>query len=176
MGTSIGVVASWLARTIRPESPLICVEANPTLLATIRTNLKLNVPNRQFTLLNRAVAYDNHSSIFFRPGSDTLSGYVTDVPPGIPIEKITLTKVLSLAGLLDQDYVLVCDIEGSEAGLIVEEHPALLKCRQLLIELHPGTYQDRRYSVAALRDTLINARGFEVEVCYGNVFLFTRPN
>lgn len=66
---------------------------------------------------------------------------------------------------------MICDIEGSEAEVFLNETVALDSCSSILIELHPIKYTDTFYLIESLVK-LIENRSFTLKDSYGPVHYF----
>ena len=175
LGSCLGVVSSIIAVQQDRAQQLICVEANPFLVDTIKKNVTTNAPWKQLSVLNRAIDYTGQSQATFvldrlvnsRVGRLDDTTQVTEVPTS------TLAEIVAL--LYGRDYTLVTDIEGAEAGFIVHGERDLTRCQQIICELHDTDYEGRSYTVEKLRKLLETQHGFTVRDSYGPVFVFEKP-
>lgn len=172
LGSSIGVVSSHLG-TLSARR-LVCVEANPDLAAVAKSNIALNCPGRPFTVLNRAIDYhpSKRPLVGFAGGGDTISGHIVE-PEALDarylVETTTLSRLLSDTGI--EEYVLVADIEGAEAAIVLNDGEALLKCRQMVIETHASP---RMTAVEIVQK--ITERGFTVTGQRGPVYVLEQTS
>ncbi len=141
LGASIGVTGAFLRRQLEPGRRLVCVEANPDLLDTLRTNVGFRAGDDRVVVEQGAVDHSGRDTVVLTLG-ETTDGSSVGAPATSAAGEGVEVPVVHLGPLLERygigDYVLVCDIEGSEAGLVRTEAEALAGCRQLLIELHDG--------------------------------------
>lgn len=176
LGSSLGVVAAHIACKLGPERRLVCVEANPALLECIQTNVHRNAPHAQVTIVYGAVEYpaDRRACVRLALGFDNLVSRVVEdgSQEWIPVPAITLSRILLEHGL--DDYALVSDIEGSEAGVIEQGGEALAHCQQIIIELHHTTRAGRRVTIGELVRTLQEKHGYRIREQLGSVFVFER--
>jgi FkbM family methyltransferase len=186
LGSNIGVVATHIAKKLSRERQLICLEANLDLIQTVRANLQRNVPSRKVEVLNLAIYYGSSDHVLFIQEEDSRASRILDDTSDNPLEpsshlsgleRIVCVPATQLSTLLKQvnfdDFALVCDIEGAEAGIILQDCEALQNCRQMIIELHPGSYGAWNCDVEDLRVSLENL-GFGVAQRRGHVYCFTR--
>jgi FkbM family methyltransferase len=172
-GASLGFVSCQIRRRLERNARLFCVEANPNLLPVLRRNLELNVPGAEVTTINAAVDESGAEFIELALGRDNLDSRVNaSADRRITVKAIQLREFVREHAI--EQYALVCDIEGSEAGFIFGDPAALQGCRQILIELHNTAWNGRDLSVGNLRDALVDRHGFRQVDTYGRVFVFER--
>lgn len=178
LGSSIGVVASQIARLQQPGHKLVCVEANPELVALLTRNLERNASEREFHVLNRAIDYDpSRSQVALVFGDTNLGGRtVGREAEGMRhrnVDTSTLSEILAQNGI--DSFALVSDIEGAEVGILRHDRAALERCEQLCIELHDSPSSPPDETVAALRRRLAEEHGFRLVERHGDVAFFDRP-
>ena len=173
LGSSIGIVSSVVARN-KVNCNLFCIEINPHLIPVLKENLEHNTESG-YAIFNYALigAVNSNAEIYFEKGSDSTTGKITRQASEIT-EKI---EAISLSGFLKQqkikEYVMICDIEGAEIDLLLNDHKALIKCRLLIIEVHQTFHEGREYTIEDMKN-LILAIGFEMVDNYGPNFVFKR--
>jgi FkbM family methyltransferase len=183
VGSSLGVVSSHARSRQGASGRMVCVEANPDLIATIEANLAANCPGRAFTVLNRALDYEH-------PGGKTrlrLSGDTSESQLGrlsrsgdgasgvvreVEVPSTTIASLVRESGL--RDYALISDVEGAEAGFVFADRAELDGCRQIIIELHDTEHAGRRLRWQDLRDALVARFGFRVVEGFGPVQVLER--
>jgi FkbM family methyltransferase len=174
LGSGMGVVSSLIAKIQNHERRLLCVEANSFLLEAIQYNISRNAPWKKFEVLNRAIDYTNQSSSAFVLDNVVNSRLEKDSTDAaslqVPVE--TLNSMWRKSGF--QEYVLVSDIEGAEAGYIFQDAVTLVPCRQIIAELHETIFTGHRYSVDYLREQLEKTHGFQMKASHGPVFVFEK--
>ena len=75
LGTSIGVLAVHVARRLSISSRLICVEANPELADIAESNLRMNAPHANVTMIRAAISFPHPEySSRFVPGALSTDG------------------------------------------------------------------------------------------------------
>lgn len=154
LGGSIGVVSCLTNRLLaRPERHLV-VEANPVLVPTLKANAELN--GCRFTVIEAAAGSREPSVQFSMPPHflmgrvDGADGHVVNVPS---------VRLADLAAKLGRPFVLICDIEGAEIGVVDLEMETLRKSARLIImEIHEHyTGEENAQMMHALADN-----GFEL--------------
>lgn len=174
LGASIGLLSCVMAQNGDPSRRVICVEANPQLQETLRRNLWLNVPERDVTVVAKAISYSGTRARFVSGGDNTVGqvdpSAVRGEGGGVLVPTTTLSELLVAEGV--DACALVCDIEGMEADLIAHDAAGLARCRQIVIELHDRG--DGAATIEQLCSALQNAHGFTLRHRYGPVCVFDR--
>jgi FkbM family methyltransferase len=178
LGSSLGVVSCQILRKLKPGLRLVCVEANPHLLKTLRQNLEQQSSGHDVTVVHGAVANpsSDNSSVHFALAVDSTASHVaSDDGPleAVSVPALTLSEILR-ANHIDRSFSLVSDIEGAETSFIESDDVALRRCEQILIELHETSLDGKAISVDRLRQRLEEAHGFILRHSYGPVCLFER--
>lgn len=134
LGGSIGVVACVTNKMLRDPRRHVVVEANPDLISALIANRDRN--GCEFTVLNRALAYGEPSTVFYVDGRDFLGSSVQ-----VKTDRSIQVPAVTLQGILDQSGFdtcsLVCDVEGAEMEMVrhearvLQDHIALL-----IVEIH----------------------------------------
>lgn len=175
LGASLGVVSSAIARRLQPGRRLVCLEANPDLVDSIRANVGANAPGVRIDVLNGALAYGS-DSVGFVTGATNIAGHLGGAADAEAGQR--RVPALGLGELLRREsierYALVCDIEGAEAALLHEDAAALAGCEQILIELHQTEYRGRRLAVEDLLARLRDELDFDVVEGIGPVYALLR--
>lgn len=178
LGSSIGVVSSHIGRKIGPTKRLVCVEANPALMGLLEENVRHNAPGCAAEYVHAAIRAGESPVVSFaraenhlgsRLGGGDAVGSTTEVSvPGIALSDLLRRFNLS-------DFSLVCDIEGAEAGMILEPG-ALSRCRQFIAELHDVVFEGRSWTPESLCAAVQEKHGLVLQDRYGPVFFFNRPD
>lgn len=173
LGTSLGIISS-LTGIKSGTSHLICVEPNPALRKHISYVLEAN---NIYSYEIVSAAYSSHQlDVLFHPGKTNLTGSIT----GNAQENAITVPGISLARLrtnydITKSFNLICDIEGAEIDLILNEPGQLNDCNMMIIELHEATDNQRKYSVEEIKE-LIESIGFQRVDNRGRVFVFRNIN
>jgi len=183
LGSSIGFVSSAIARRLAPGRRFIAVEANPGLLGVLERNLAHNAAHLRARAVHRAVGYGSEKVAFLTSEENT-GGRVSDASvegAGASDARVQHVDSSGLADLLREfdygdDYVLVADIEGSEAEVLRHDADALHRCRQLILELHSNRGAAPLDSVEGMVESLTSDHGFELRARRGPVCVFERPS
>jgi len=162
LGASLGVTTSHILDVAALGAEVVCVEANPHLLATLQatTARAAERTGTRVKTIHGAVPADPHihsPAVVLTLGGSHLGSHVGSPEAGDPGRQLSVPTV-DLAEIVRgwTDYALVCDIEGAEAALILTAQPLLTCASRLVIELHETTYQGAAVTVANLRDALLN--------------------
>ena len=175
LGASCGVVSSHILSKLSPKNRLISVEANKALQSTWLTNTDRHNVRKSFkTLLNCAIYYDDDHVSFNISNNTTESSIAKG---SIQSSSVMIVPARKLSSVVEdfkiKNYALVCDIEGAEVGILLNDAEVFSNCRLLLIELHSTEYRNTLYEVELIKDLII-AKGFNLTDRHGNVFLFTK--
>lgn len=179
LGASIGIISSQIRNIVNKEKQFICVEANPYLFPSIKTNIQINNPDKSFLVENYAVAYGADAIEFdinSDPGVSRISSTQgadlrSKVKEVVTVPAITLSDLLSKNNY--REFAMVCDIEGAEIYFLKQDAQALQNCKQLIIELHRVEYGGRKYSVKELVE-LICSMNFTLKANVEDAYVFER--
>lgn len=175
LGGSCGVVTSHLVSKLLLGKKVISVEANADLAEVWKENAgRKNYNKEELVLLNNAIHYGTNIVSFHISNNTTESGKVNEVKGNMRIVKvpaITLNEICSRFNLTE--FTLVCDIEGAEVEIFINENESLNTCRALLIELHPSEYKGTNYTYRMLEE-LILSKGFTLRDKEGPVYYFEK--
>lgn len=159
LGGSVGIVSATIRRAIGPYAFHLIVEANADLIETCRFNASIGAQPRTVDVLNAAVDYSGTAMIRFCSSSDALSGHLaTQDESGRTVSVTTLRQVA--AQMPPKPFALVCDIEGAEFDLFVNEADSLDAVNLIILETHPTRHCDGPKAVARIYQVL-EAAGFE---------------
>jgi FkbM family methyltransferase len=175
LGSSIGIVSSHIASKIGGGRHFITVETNPFLIDTIQSNIKRHQkPGSTFEVLNNAVGHSADEVMISITSNNTETRVmeIEAVTDGVKVKTVGFSDLVKKNG--NENYSLVCDIEGSEVQIILYEKEALKQCNQLFIELHDSIYNNKHYSIQMLKDILVNTHGFQIMKQHGPVVYFAR--
>lgn len=167
LGSSLGFLAAAAAKNASRGTRVVCVEANPTLIPLLKRNLEVNAPHCRTEIIHGAIDYSDATSryVHFNTTGDhttsavTRSGEITFSAP-----RIRLRELLGD----DEAFSLIMDIEGAEYGVLSEERETLIRCQQVVAELHESGHGDNRRSVEDLIELAAGA-GLRVVDRYGPV-------
>jgi len=153
LGSSIGVVSSQIAKINREL--LICVEANPDYQDIIRANLSANGKSN-YRLYQAAIGDGQNRALWYKPSKINTGGKLNETYSEgsikVPIMKLsTIIKENEI-----KEYVLVCDIEGSEIDILLNDPHSLDSCRQIIIELHLTNCQGQVYEVKDVNQIILD--------------------
>jgi len=177
LGASLGFISSLAARQT-PGQPQVAVEANPHLLPILKDNIARNGAADKVQVQWNAIDYsgaaevkldlDTGSSLSGAIAADARSSTTTVAVPCTTLGAILRERNLSR-------YVLICDIEGAEAGLLREDPATIAACQQMIIELHDATTRDgTKVTPSQLGEKLAAAWGLQIISRDGNVWVLER--
>lgn len=180
LGASLGVTASHALDVAAPGAEVVCVEANPHLLETLRATAGAAArrAGATVTTVHGAIAPDprvRSRDVVLTVAGCHLGSRASPVGTGDQGAQLRV-PALDLMSLVRgwTGYAVICDIEGAEAALILSAHPVLTGAARLVIELHETEYQDAPVSVDDLRDAL-HSLGFAVVAERGRVLVLDGP-
>ncbi len=180
LGAGLGVTAAHILDVAAPGAEVVCVEANPYLITTLRatTTAAAERADAKVRTIHGAVPPDpiiRSESVVLTLGRSHLGSQAGSVQGGDPDRQLRVPAV-DLAKVAQDwtDYALVCDIEGAEAALILSAQPVLTRASRLVIELHETAYCGTPISVADLKNALLSI-GFIPVAENGRVIVLDGP-
>lgn len=178
LGGSYGIVSHTLRKHLNDDARLIILEANPDLIDICRNNVEqAGADNTE--VVQAALAYGQDTVRFtVTSGLHTSHVATSDGTTDEGNDREIEVPAMTLAGLLadkgiDGDYGLVCDIEGGEFDLFLNDVEALSRCAVAIVELHPDPFVRRGESTSAFLES-VRAAGFEVVEVMANVIAARR--
>jgi FkbM family methyltransferase len=174
LGSSLGGVSCEIAGRLGGERRMLCVEGNGRIVPLLRRNLARNCPWQSVAVVEGAIDYSGAAVVEMAIGESNLNSMVEDREGSAGTLAVPATGLSRLiAEHVIGTYVLVADIEGAEAGLLLEDVRSLDGCRMMIAELHDAVHGGAAYRVADLI-TLIEATGLRLRDRYGDVCMFRR--
>jgi FkbM family methyltransferase len=174
LGSSIGAVSCVIARKLRADRRLICVEGNPNIIEVLKRNIANNSLGLRTKVIHGAVSYSNQGTVRFSIGSDHLTSRLAHSARAVQtceVPEVTLSELLRHNEI--KLYDLVCDIEGGELAILRSDTEALERCRLLIVELH-DMHENGVVTTPQAMVALIEARTkLTLLARYGNVFVFS---
>jgi len=150
-----------LARKHRKTKKHVLVEANPGLIETIKENLRLNRCD-DILVLNKAYSNEKKDVNFVISRKGIGSSSISKNIAGRKIKSISLRDIVEQHSF--NKFNLVCDIEGSEKDLILNEINILRNyCNILIID-----FEDKNNYLKA---NLIE-NGFELLEIKSSIYVF----
>jgi len=134
LGACIGVVSCVTNKMLTNPRHHVVLEANPLVIPHLTSNRDAN--NCSFKIVNSALAY-NGDRVTFSPWLDYW-GNSLQHDGGQPPVTVRATRLSQL--LEDEhykDFALICDIEGQEYELVMQEGDALRSAQLIIMETHP---------------------------------------
>ncbi len=174
LGSSIGGVSSHIGRRLAAGQRLICVEANPHLLPLLQKNLDQNANHLDARAVHAAISGDP-GSVSFSISASSLSSSIAARDDALEMITAPARKLSEVVGEFGQGpYQLVMDIEGGEAGIVLDDSVALDGCVRIIAELHATEHAGRRLDVQDLIGAF-TALGFAIRDRHGPVVVMERP-
>lgn len=133
LGACSGVTGAHILDILDSDHRLIAVEANPRLIGALHRALD----DDRCTVSPGAIDYNSSSeTVEFHVHPSPLRSRmdIRNEHEAVKVPRVTLSSILDSNHV--SDFALVADIEGAEAGIIMQDPSALDGCRLLLIELH----------------------------------------
>lgn len=173
LGASAGVVSAHIARLLKPGRTLVCVEPNAALINCVERNVHGNGPGVVLELIHGAIDCEavGRTTSFKTAEVPTCSRLAQRGECGESVPRVRLADLLRTRNL--NAPVLVCDIEGAEAGLLEEEAMALKEFQMIIIELHATEFRGRHVSVEDMVSAVVKL-GFRLVDRRGPVCVFVR--
>jgi FkbM family methyltransferase len=135
LGASQGVVSCITNRILNDRNRHVVVEANPFLVPLLTRNRDRN--RCKFEIVHAAAGSAQSAVGFFCDKDPLKSSLLISSPQCHAVSAVTLSELIHSRGF--RHCTLICDIEGSEIGLIEGATQVLSDHFQLLIvEFHPG--------------------------------------
>lgn len=177
LGSSLGVVTCQIRRKIGHDKKVIAVEANPFLIEATKLNLQFNNLDYNIKTYNKVIDYstNKHSDTSFDINKGNLWGRIesnNSNPDNILVEPTTLMEIIKRFNL--DEFVLFTDIEGAEAGIILNEKNIIGKCHQIIAELHDTQFENKYYTYHNLADLITEIHGLRIIDSYGPVYVFEK--
>lgn len=174
IGSSIGGVSCQIGKKLNNYAKLVCVEANTKLIDNLKKNIHTN--HISAIVVNKAIGREKH--INFEISDNNLISHEKHNNNTLGSKSETLElETISLQKLLDDYHLttcsLVCDIEGAEINLLIEEPEVFKNIRSIIIELHTANFNNKSYEILDLVK-LIQSLDFHEVDNYGNVYYFVK--
>jgi FkbM family methyltransferase len=141
LGTAVGVVTMMAARIVGPRC-VMTYDANPAMIADARRNFAANgmgeISAHVGVLRNRGNWLDDETEVDFFVSHDFWASRLHATRHDPDIASVIKVPLVCLESKIaeHQANVLICDIEGAEADLLVGAD--LQSIRSILMEIHYG--------------------------------------
>lgn len=159
LGGSVGIISATIREVIGPKAFHLIIEANSELIDTCRSNASIDSQPGTVVVLNAAVDYSGAAMVRFCSSSDALGGHLAAQG-----EHGRFVPATTLSQISDQmpagNFALICDIEGAEFDLFVNETSCLNRIALIIAETHPAQYTNGLRDVMRIHALLV-ASGFE---------------
>ena len=178
LGGSYGIVSYVLRKHLDAAASLTIVEANPDLISICEGNVA-KAGKDKTEVLNAALAYGAKTVRFtITDGlhtSHVSSGEARADDAGsreIEVPSVTLAGMLK-DRQIEGRFSLICDIEGAEFDLFLDDTEALSRCEVAIVEFHPDPFVRRGVSTSAFLEN-VRAAGFDIVDVMANVLVAKR--
>ena len=172
LGGCYGIISALIRKQIGPDAKHIIVEANPALSKICAINANLENTNNRADLVVAAIDYSGAKEICFAQGQNPHDGHIANSGEhGFPISTTTLAE--QIKKLPSEEYILVCDIEGAELELSINEKKALSKAYLIILETHADMYPRKNLDYGKMKKNIESAGLIEIEksgavVCFAS--------
>jgi FkbM family methyltransferase len=173
LGASLGIISAVIGKTA--PARLVCVEALPDLAAAVERMLARNCPGVSHKVIECAIGPEDGQMSFTADETDNMTGKAADSTDGKRTFQVPARRLSTI--LADEKitgpFHLVCDIEGMEAALFLDDAGALANCAGVILEAHPTEYKGRKFSPDEIFN-LCESLGFELVERRRNAAYFKR--
>lgn len=172
LGGCLGIVSASIRNRIGPTAQHVIVEACPDLAPVCLANASLGASPGCVEVITAALDYSHSPRVLFQSGSNALQGRVSpDQREGIATPAVTLSELARRmpAG----PFAVVCDIEGTELSLILNEADVFSRVEILILEAHPQLFPDGPTDTERLVDELAR-HGLQLQESDSHVYCFKR--
>jgi preprotein translocase subunit YajC len=142
LGGALGIISKVIRNQIGSDAIHIVVEPNKEIIDVCNINAEAT------ELINAAIAYDTKTVSMTSTVSlldNRVSGQASQSDNVQTIPAITLSSLVKK--LNGKKYILVCDIEGSEAQLVSKDPGAFKDCQKIIMEVHDGFIKQNGYDL-----------------------------
>jgi FkbM family methyltransferase len=176
LGGSLGIVSAHIVSRLERGARIICVEANPYLIANISENIRrYAAAGVSYTVVNSAVQYNVPEVAMNISADNTESSVRRNVGKESEVVMVRATTLEELVRIEQLDhFTLVCDIEGSEIEMILLDKKSLAMCTELFIELHDAEFNGVQYAPDEILKMLVNDCHFRLISKHGPVCYLTK--
>lgn len=183
IGANIGVVSRYaFLEKLADDGTYICVEPNPLARHALEINMQRSAslcPKKNYMIIAAAVCEPdrNGKNAAFVVRQNLASALVGQLPSD-GNDTIIQVPTRSLGSLM-KDHApngasMICDAEGAEIPLIVNDPETFSQIRQIAIELHEPRFTGHQETPSFLISKLWEL-GFGVFGRAGNAYYLTRP-
>jgi FkbM family methyltransferase len=164
LGGCIGVVACITNRAMKSPRLHLVVEPNPNVISILKGNRDRN--HCEFEIMNAAIAY-GQDSVTFSPAEDWWGNALRQENgrTTVTVRATRLADIVNERGF--NSFTLICDIEGHEYDMLLNEAEVLKEADTLIIETHARLIGERKttqmmHRLEDLGFRLVDQEGFVV--------------
>jgi FkbM family methyltransferase len=170
LGSSIGVISSLIGKVKGHSKKMVCIEANPIIIPICVNNLELNQIGNAY-VRNYGIGLKG-SQLFFHEGISNIHGYLSERDSSnFPVEVKSLSDIIEEFEIIS--YTLVCDIEGAEVDILLNDPSSLKRCNCVIIELHEVMREGYLFRIDEIKQMIISC-GFRLVDYKGDNYVFKR--
>lgn len=172
LGSHFGAVAATVAERLAPGRRLQCVEANPALVPWLERTLQPYRQTHRIDVVCGAVTDAEHDEVRVVPARSPQGISVVADGGGVRTPAVRLRDLAVVTS--GHPWALVCDIEGAEAAMLIDEPEALRHCHVCIAEFHDVEHRGIHYSPERLANLVEAHTPLRRRDAYGPVFVFLR--
>lgn len=173
LGGSLEVLSSYIGGRINPTTPFVVLEANPEIVELCRRNATADGTRSNVHVINAALAYDSDTVSFHASRKVHVSRLASPESPGnVTVPATNLAQLLH-EQRIENEFALICDIEGAEWDLHLRDGDALGRCALAIIELHPTLLERHGRTVQSFLDRMATY-GLNLVAREADVYAFRR--
>ena len=151
LGGALGIISNVILNQIGPEAIHIIVEPNVDIVDICKIN------SGAAEIINAAIAYNTKTVSMSKTASLLDNRVSKQAKQATDVQIVPAITLSSLVGKLKgKDYILVCDIEGSEAQLVYQDADAFHNCQKIIMEVHPEFIEENGHKLNDMITELIN--------------------
>lgn len=152
LGASLGLTTASICSAVQSNVNIYSVEANPKLIPFLEKTKSKNNFN-SLTIISAAVDYSDKGKIEFLLDERNLGSHKEASNNSILVDTIKLSDITAKYNI--SEFCLVCDIEGAEVEMLLNETDSntINNCQLIIMELHEIVYNNKLYhfdDIAAL--------------------------
>lgn len=171
-GSSIGGVSCEISRKLAGKQKLVCIEANPTLIDCLKSNLTRNSHGTVFSVTNALACGTESTTGSFQVSENSLISKHIEGRSDLKINTVDIQRIITENNITA--FSLICDVEGAEVDIFQTPCAGFDHCNLLIIELHEVTRKDITYFFSDLVAMIKTNTNLELIEQYGSVFVFAR--
>jgi FkbM family methyltransferase len=172
LGGSLGIVSKVIREQMGADATHVILEANPNIVSICQKNAVSQIGNGKTEVINAALAY-GAEQVGFRFGHNANVGRVEKETNNelISVRAVSLSSLVSLLPP-NSPFNLVCDIEGAELDMFVNEHDVFSRLQIGIVEIHPDIFELSGSSAVDFYE-ILKKRNIKIIEELGNVLVIS---